>query len=160
MYEVYDRWPQIAKQSYESNLEPVDFKDIDHIVFSGVGGSGALGDIFSSILSKTDIHVNVVKGYHLPKTVDSNTLVVTTSISGNTVETLSVLDSARKTGCKLIGFSSGGKMENLCTKHNTEFRKIPMHHSPRASFPAFLYSILKTLNSVIPVKKRGHFEIF
>ena len=153
MYKVYDRWPQIAREFYESNLEPIDFKDVDHIVFSGMGGSGALGDIFSSISSKADIHVNVVKGYRLPKTVDSNTLVVTTSISGNTVETLTVLDSARKTGCKLIGFSSGGKMEEYCMKNNVQFRKIPMHHSPRASFPAFLYSILKTLNSVIPVKK-------
>ncbi len=153
MYKVYDRWPQIARESYESDLEPVDFENVDHIVFSGMGGSGALGDIFSSILSKTDIHVNVVKGYHLPRTVDSNTLVVTTSISGNTIETLSVLDSARKTGCKLIGFSSGGKMEEYCAKNNVMYRKIPMHHSPRASFPVFLYSILKTLNSVIPMKK-------
>jgi len=153
MYKVYDRWPQIARESYESDLEPVDFKDIDHIVFSGMGGSGALGDIFSAILSKNDIHVNVVKGYHLPSTVDSNTLVVTTSISGNTVETMAVMDSARKTGCKLIGFSSGGKMEEYCAKNNVMYRKIPMHHSPRASFPVFLYSILKTLNSVIPVKK-------
>jgi len=153
MYKVYDNWPQIAKESYESDLEPVDFENIDHIVFSGMGGSGALGDIFSSILSKTDIHVNVVKGYHLPKTVDSNTLVVTTSISGNTAETLTVLDSARKTDCKLIAFSSGGKMEKYCIKNNVEYRIIPMHHSPRTSFPAFLYSILKTLNSIIPVKK-------
>jgi len=118
MYKVYDNWPQIAKESYESDLEPVDFENIDHIVFSGMGGSGALGDIFSSILSKTDIHVNVVKGYHLPKTVDSNTVVVTTSISGNTAETLTVLDSARKTDCKLIAFSSGGKMEKYCIKNN------------------------------------------
>ena len=57
MYKVYDRWPQIAREFYESNLEPIDFKDIDHIVFSGMGGSGALGDIFSSISSKADIHV-------------------------------------------------------------------------------------------------------
>ncbi len=153
MYKVYDRWPQIAKESYNSNLESVDIKDIDHIVFAGMGGSGALGDIFLAILSKNDIHVNVVKGYHLPSTVDSNTLVVTTSISGNTVETLSVLDSARKTSCKLIAFSSGGKMEEYCTKNNVAFKKIPMFHSPRASFPVFLYSILKTLNSIVPVKK-------
>jgi len=153
MYKVYDNWPQIAKESYESDSEPVDFENIDHIVFSGMGGSGALGDILSSILSKTNVHVNVVKGYHLPKTVDSNTLVVTTSISGNTAETLTVLDSARKTSCKLIAFSSGGKMEKYCIKNNVEYRKIPMTHSARASFPAFLYSILKTLNSIIPVKK-------
>jgi len=153
MYKIYDRWPQIAKESYESDLESADFKNIDHIVFSGMGGSGVLGDFFSSILSKTDIHVNVVKGYHLPKTVDSNTLVVTTSISGNTVETMTVLDSARKTDCKIIAFSSGGKMEKYCMKNNVEYRKILMQHSPRASFPEFLYSILKTLNSIVPVKK-------
>jgi len=160
MHEVYDRWPQIAKESYESALIPVDFENIDHIVFAGMGGSGALGDIFSSILSKTDIHVNVIKGYHLPKTVDSNTLVVTTSISGNTAETLTVLDSARKTGCKLIAFSSGGKMKEYCMKNKIEFRKISMYHSPRASFPAFLYSILKTLNSIISVKKEDISESF
>jgi len=158
MYEFYDRWPQIARESYESNLEPIDFKDIDHIVFSGMGGSGALGDIFSSILSKTGIHVNVVKGYHLPKTVDSNTLVVTISISGNTVETLSVLDSAKLTGCKLISFSSGGKIESYSEKNGIEYRKIPELHSPRSSFCGYVYSILKVLNSVIPIQKHDILE--
>jgi len=67
MYKVYDNWPRIAKESYELDLKPVDFKDIDHIVFAGMGGSGAIGDLFSAILSKTAIHVNVVKGYLLPK---------------------------------------------------------------------------------------------
>ncbi len=160
LYKIYDKWPQIARESYELDLESVDFKNIDHIIFSGMGGSGVLGDVFSAILSKNDIHVNVVKGYLLPKTVDSKTLVITTSISGNTAETLTVLDSARKSNCKLIGFSSGGKMEEYCTKNKVEFRKIPMYHSPRASFPAFLYSILKTLNSVIPVKKEDVLESF
>jgi len=36
MYKVYDRWPQIAKETYESDLTLVDFKDIDHIVFAGM----------------------------------------------------------------------------------------------------------------------------
>jgi len=42
----------------------------------------------------------LVKGYILPKTVDSNTLVVISSVSGNTVETLTVLDAANKKNCK------------------------------------------------------------
>ena len=96
MYKVYDNWPEIARESFESNHEPIDFHDIDHIVFAGMGGSGAIGDLFSSILSKSDIHVSLVKGYLLPKTVDKNTLVVATSVSGNTSETLTVLDSAKK----------------------------------------------------------------
>jgi len=158
MYKVYDRWPQIAKESYESNLEPIDFRDIDHIVFSGMGGSGAIGDLFSAILSKTDIHVNIVKGYLLPKTVDENTLVIAISISGNTRETLSILESAHKSNCKKIAFSSGGKMESYSEKNGIEYRKIPELHSPRASFSGYVYSILKVLNSVIPIQKNDILE--
>ena len=158
MHKVYDRWPEIAKESYESDLEPIDFTNIDHIIFSGMGGSGTIGDVFSAILSKTDVHVNTVKGYLLPKTVDSNTLVVTTSISGNTIETLTTLESAYKLNCKMIAFSSGGKMESFCSKNRIEFRKITQIHSPRASFTNFLYSILKVLNSTIPVDKEGIME--
>ena len=63
MYKIYDEWPNIARKSFESNQKSVNFDDIDHIVFAGMGGSGAIGDIFLSILSKANIHVNVVKGY-------------------------------------------------------------------------------------------------
>jgi glucose/mannose-6-phosphate isomerase len=153
MYKIYDKWPEIARESYKSDLDLVDFRDIDHIVFAGMGGSGALGDIFSAILSKTDIHVALVKGYHLPNTVDSHTLVVTTSISGNTRETLSVLDSANKSKCKLVAFSSGGKMQKYCIKNKIEHRNISQLHSPRTSFTGFLYSVLKVLKPVLPVKE-------
>ena len=158
MYKIYDKWPEIARESYKSDLDIVDFRDIDHIVFAGMGGSGALGDIFSAILSKTDIHVAVVKGYHLPNTVDSHTLVVTTSISGNTRETLSVLDSANKSKCKLVAFSSGGKMQEYCIKNKIEHRSISQLHSPRASFPVFVYSVLKVLKPILPVKESDIFD--
>ncbi len=154
MHDVYDKWPHIARDAYDSDLESVDFKDIDNVVFSGMGGSGAIGDLFSSILSKSNVHTTVVKGYELPKTVDKNTLVVITSISGNTIEVLTTLESATKKDCSVIAFSSGGRMESFCTKNNVEFRKIPQIHSPRASFPSYVYSILKTLNSIIPIKKQ------
>jgi glucose/mannose-6-phosphate isomerase len=151
---VYDSWPQIAMASYSASYDLVDFSHIDHIVFAGMGGSGSIGDILSAILSKTNIHVAIVKGYHLPNTADSKTLVVTTSVSGNTVETLAVLQSARKVRCKLIAFSSGGKMQEYCLKHRIEHRNVEEIHSPRASFPIFFYTILKVLEPVLPVKSR------
>jgi glucose/mannose-6-phosphate isomerase len=153
MHKIYDRWSELARESYESKIDGVDFQDIDHIVFAGMGGSGTIGDIFSSILSKTSIHVSVVKGYVLPKTVDSNTLVVPTSVSGNTAETLAILNSAYKKNCKIIAFSSGGEMQEYCAKNKIEHRSFQQVHSPRASFPIFLYSILKALGTVIPMKK-------
>ena len=154
MYAIYDSWPKIAKNAYNSNLEPVEFKNIEHIVFAGMGGSGALGDIFSSILSKTNVHITLVKGYLLPKTVDSNTVVIPVSVSGDTVETLTVLESAKKLDCKIFSFSSGGKIEDYCFKNNINYRKIQQHLSPRASFTKFLYSMLKVLEPILPIEKQ------
>jgi len=153
MFEVYNKWPEMAESAFNSKIKPIDHIGINHIVFSGMGGSGALGDIFTAILSKINIHVSIVKGYHLPSTVDKNTLVITTSISGNTDETLKVLDLAKKQQSKIIAFSSGGKMEEYCIKNNIEFRKIVQTHSPRASFVTFLYSMLKSLESVLMIKQ-------
>jgi glucose/mannose-6-phosphate isomerase len=153
MYQVYDNWPQMARKQYEEKTENIDFGEVSHVVFAGMGGSGAIGDIFSAILSKTNIHVEVIKGYTLPKTVDSKSLVVITSVSGNTEETVNVLESASKVNCKLIVFSSGGKLEQFCKKNEINFRKIPMIHSPRASFPLFLFGILNTLEPFLPIEK-------
>lgn len=158
MHKIYDMWPEISHKAYEFDLEPIHFDNVDHIVFAGMGGSGAIGDLFSSILSKSDIHVSLVKGYLLPKTVDKNTLVVATSISGNTDETMTVLDSTKKLDCNSIAFFSGGKMEEFCNKNKIHFRKIEQTHSPRSSFCTFTYSILKTLNSMLPIKKNDILE--
>ena len=153
MYKIYDNWPNLAKKAYDSDLEPANFENIDHIVFAGMGGSGAIGDLFSSILSKTNIHVSVVKGYLLPKTVDKNTLVITTSVSGNTDETLTILESAQNLDCQTIAFCSGGKMKQFCIDNDINFRIINLIHSPRASLITYVYSILNVLNSILPINE-------
>jgi glucose/mannose-6-phosphate isomerase len=154
MYKVYDIWPEIAKESYFSKLTQIEYKTCDHIVFAGMGGSGAIGDIFSAILSKTSTHVTVVKGYHLPKTVTSDSVVVVTSISGNTIETISMLENAIKLNSKIIVFSDGGKMEEICKKEKIPYRKIKKYHSPRGSFTSFLYGMLHVLKPIIAIEEK------
>jgi len=158
MHKVYDNWPELAAKSYNQNLNSLSYDGIDHIIFAGMGGSGTLGDIFAAILSKTDIHVSVVKGYHLPITANSNTLVVTTSVSGNTIETLTVLSSAFEKKCKIAAFASGGEMEKFCLEKDIIFNKIEKVHSPRASFSVFLFSMLKSLDLVLKIDKRDIIE--
>ena len=153
MHQTYDKWPEIAKNGFDNDFKKFDAKGIDHIVFSGMGGSGSIGDVISAILSKEDIHVSNVKGYHLPKTVDSNTLVISTSVSGNTKETLTVLEKAQKTDAKIAVFSSGGMIQKFSKTNNLFFQEISMIHSPRASFPKFLFAILNILKEIIPIKK-------
>jgi len=158
MYKVYDEWPQIAKESFSFKREIEDFENIKHIVFAGMGGSGAIGDMFASILSQTKIHVNVVKGYLLPKTANSDTLVVIISVSGNTIETLSVLESAQKLKCKIIAFSSGGKIQEFCVKNNIKHKTVSKFHSPRATFTSYLYTILKVLHQTLNIKEEDILE--
>lgn len=153
IHKTYDDWPKIASESYNKIYEKMDVKDIDHIVFAGMGGSGSIGDTISAILSKKNIHVNNIKGYLLPKTVDSKTLVIATSVSGNTTEILTILKDVRKTDAKVVGFSSGGLFKKYCQDNNIFFQEIPQIHSPRASFTNFLYTILNVLEPVLPIEK-------
>lgn len=158
MHKVYDIWPKIAKESYFSNLAQIEDEKCSHIVFAGMGGSGAIGDIFSAILSKTNTHVTVVKGYHLPKTVTNNSVVVITSISGNTIETISMLENAIKINSKIIVFSDGGRIKEICLKKNIPHRNIKKHHSPRTSFTSFLYTMLHVLKPIIPIEEKDVIE--
>ena len=158
MYKVYDKWSEIAENTYEENWKSLEYENIDHIVFAGMGGSGSIGDIFSAILSQTKLHVTIVKGYALPKTVDKNSLVVITSVSGNTAEALSILDQAKSSNCNLIAVSSGGKIEQICNENKIEYRKIKEYNSPRASLVSFIFSMLKILKFIIPIKEEDIIE--
>ena len=158
MHKVYDKWSEIAKNTYEENWKSLKYENIDDIVFAGMGGSGSIGDIFSAILSQTKLHVTIVKGYALPKTVDKNSLVVITSVSGNTAEALSILDQAKSSDCNLIAVSSGGKIEQICNENKIEYRKIKKYNSPRASLVSFIFSMLKILKFIIPIKEEDIIE--
>ena len=92
--DAYNKWPEIAKDCFENNSQKIDLKEIRNVIFVGMGGSGTVGDVISSIFSRTNIHVSVVKGYVLPKTVDKNTLIVIISVSGDTDESVTVLKNA------------------------------------------------------------------
>ncbi len=153
MYETYDRWPEIARESYEKTEVNFSYNEVDHIAICGMGGSGAIGDFIASILSKEKIHVSVIKGYTLPTNVDKYTLLIAISISGDTEETLSALKQGQEIGCKTIAFSSGGEMKKYCDKREIDFYQLKMINSPRVSFVNFLFPILKTLENIVKIKK-------
>jgi len=158
IYEIYNKWPEIARESFVKQIKKFDVQDIDHIVFAGMGGSGSIGDVIGAILSKEDVHVSNVKGYVLPKTVDSKTLIVTTSVSGNTRETMTVLEKAKNSPAKIAAFSSGGMIKEYCQRNNIFHQEISMIHSPRASFTNFLYGIINTLEAILPIKRSDVLE--
>jgi glucose/mannose-6-phosphate isomerase len=154
MHKIYDKWPTLARTAFESSLEHFDIGKVDHIVFAGMGGSGLLGNFFQSALSKTGKHIDVIKGYVLPPGTTKNSLIIPISVSGNSQETLSILKQANQMDANIISFSSGGKIEQYCNLNNLNHVKILFEHSPRATFPILLYTMLNVLEPIFSFDKK------
>lgn len=104
------------------------------IVLCGMGGSAIGGDFLRCYLvDQLKIPFIVVRDYNLPNFVSEKTLLIVSSYSGNTEETLSALDEGIKCGCKILGISSNGMIETICFKNGFPFIKIPSGIPPRAA---------------------------
>jgi len=92
-------------------------KDYRNIVCTGLGGSAIALDIARSYIAdkaKTPLFVN--RNYTLPDFVDSRSLVIAASYSGNTEETLSAYKDAKARNAAIIAISSGGQLCQLALK--------------------------------------------
>lgn len=106
---------------------------LKNVVVSGLGGSGIGGNILSELLHRElTIPVIVNKSYFLPAFVDSSTLLILSSYSGNTEETISCAQQAIEKGLHPVIVTSGGKLEEIAVKHGLDLIKIPAGFPPRA----------------------------
>jgi glucose/mannose-6-phosphate isomerase len=146
LYEDYENWPQYCEDALSQKVVTPDIKDINRIIYAGMGGSGASGDILadglSSILTKP---FHVTKDYHLPKFVSNKDLVIVASASGNTAESLSIAREAFQKKCGLVAISTGGQLEEFCKKNQVAFTKTKMLKVPRSSFPYLFFPALNIL---------------
>lgn len=129
--------PQQCRQAWEKASKfalPTDFKDINKIVICGMGGSAIGGDLLRSLTSELNKPlVFVHRGYDLPAFVDSKTLVIASSYSGNTEETLSSFNQTLTTKCKKLAITSGGKLKKLAQANGVPVFTIDYVSQPRAA---------------------------
>jgi glucose/mannose-6-phosphate isomerase len=109
-----------------------DGKGIANIVLAGMGGSALAANIIKNWLYD-NLHVpfEVCRGYNLPDYVGPNTLVIASSYSGNTEETLSCYDQAMGQGAKIVVMTAGGKLMELAKKNNQTVLDLPADFQPR-----------------------------
>ena len=126
---------------------------IRNIVISGLGGSAIGGDLLRSYLSATvSIPIAVSRNYSLPEFVGQHSLVIVSSYSGNTEETISSYKDAVKRKAKILCITSGGAIKQLAAKRKQPLIEIPGGLPPRA---ALGYSFFPTL---IVLSKLGFFK--
>jgi glucose/mannose-6-phosphate isomerase len=87
----------------------------------------------SYLYYESKIPISVFREYELPAYPDSSTLVFLSSYSGNTEETLSAYQEAKKKGALLICITSGGKLKEYAQKDNVTFIQIPEGLPPRCA---------------------------
>ena len=151
MLDTITQYPEQIKETIDivnsTKIEHL-FK-VDNIVISGMGGSAISGDIVQSFFrERLDIPIFVNREYTLPKWVNKNTLVISQSYSGNTEETLSTFKHANQKKCKIIGISSGGKLQHFCEERDLPFIKIPSGYQPRSATVYILFSSMLTFKKI------------
>jgi glucose/mannose-6-phosphate isomerase len=88
--------------------------EVSQVLVSGLGGSGIGGTILSEYAgSKASVPVMVSKDYFIPAWVGSETLLIISSYSGNTEETLEAFRNGLKAGAMIICVSTGGELAKL-----------------------------------------------
>jgi len=136
-----------AWEEVEKIDAPGSYRNIDSLVMAGMGGSGLAARVIDSVFGKTlKVPLVQVHDYDLPGFVDSKSLVVCSSYSGNTEETLNVFKQAIKKKAKILTIFSGGKLEKLSRKYKTPFYKIyPKYNPSNQPRMAIGYSIVGQL---------------
>ncbi len=146
MEELIDGFPEQLKDALriasEAELKGPD-TPIDRVLVSGLGGSGIGGTLVSEWTAReASVPVNVNKDYHLPGWVDDRTLLIISSYSGNTEETLNALEEGVVKNARIVCISSGGEVERTANEKGFDHIKVPGGYPPRA---AMGYSIVQLL---------------
>ena len=133
MQHINDLPDQLANAWQLGNSLPLpEFKTFKHVVIAGMGGSAIGGDLlaaYAKLHSKTPI--TVLRDYDLPNW--DATLVICSSHSGNTEETLAVFEQAVERGSQILAITTGGKLAEKAAAHNVTVWQFEDDFQPRAA---------------------------
>lgn len=131
---------EIAKRSKFKTPD----REIQNIVICGMGGSGIGGKLVGKwIENEINVPILYAHDYKLPAFVSRNTLVIGSSYSGNTEETISTIKEAIEKGAHIVGVTSGGEMQAICEKNGFDCVLVPGGNPPRT---ALAFSLVQLLN--------------
>lgn len=146
MYGLTEDYPNQCRKALEIAQEAlVELHGLQprNVVLSGLGGSAAGGDVVKAMFDAyADVPFSVNRDYAMPNFVGPDTLVIAATYSGMTEETLAAYADAKARGARIVGISSGGRIEELCKLDGFPFIKIPAGQPPRTALGYMLIPVL------------------
>ena len=126
-----------------------DKVNYNSVIISGQGGSAIGGFLIYDLLdfknSTTPLIIN--QGYNLPKWASNKTLLIISSYSGNTEETINVYKQGIKNNCKIICLTSGGALLESAIENKIEYILLPSGFQPRAAIAYSIVQLFKILKN-------------
>ncbi len=125
---------------------PEEYGACDAIVVLGLGGSAIGGDLVKTLIEgECRVPMFVNRQYDLPAFVHETTLVIASSYSGNTEETLSAFGEALDRHAKALAITTGGKLAKMCRDRNVPLFTFDYEAQPRAALGYSLVTLLEVL---------------
>ncbi len=145
-------FPTQFQPAYDAGRQlrlPAGYKHIRQVVIAGMGGSAIAGD-YAAVLfrDRSRAPIFVWRDYGLPAFVGPDTLVVASSYSGNTEETLSAFDRARWAGARVVALTTGGELGRRAAAAGYPVFKIDYQAPPRAALAHSLFPLLGILTGL------------
>jgi glucose/mannose-6-phosphate isomerase len=145
-------FPGLCRQAWEMGAGfrlPADYARVKKVIILGMGGSAIGGDLAGSLaMADSPAPVLVCREYNLPQYADDQTLVIASSYSGMTEETLSAFEQAFDTPAKKLAITTGGKLKSLAETMNVPVFSFDYQSPPRAAFPFSFFIILGILQKL------------
>lgn len=112
--QIKQAWKEVAAISF-----PKSYYQVNKIVLSGMGGSALGAYVLKSLYNyKLNVPFEIVNDYHLPAFVDKQTLVILSTYSGTTEETLSCAEDARLKKAQITGLTTGKNLAQFLKSNN------------------------------------------
>jgi glucose/mannose-6-phosphate isomerase len=119
------------------------------IAFCGMGGSAVAGDVLRSLYAdRQRIPVVVVRTPELPEWCGPHSIVIVSSYSGDTAETLACFEEAVRRGCRIVAVTSGGTLARRAAELALAVVTVPGGSQPRAALGYLALGCLGALESV------------
>ena len=119
-----------------------------NIILCGMGGSGITGDMVADLLlDVSPVPIRTLKSTELPNWAGTDTLVVVSSYSGNTLETREVYKQALEKGCRVVVITSGGALKAMSDENGNDLILMPEDMHPRHSIGFMIGYTLSVLRS-------------
>lgn len=128
-----------------------NLKKSQDLFLAGMGGSHLSADLIKSVYPQLNLKIH--SNYGLPQGINKESLLIVSSFSGNTEETIDSLDSALKKKIPVIIISSGGKLIEISKEKNLPYILLPNTiNMPRLAIGFSLKAILKIINKKVSIK--------